>query len=243
MENVNASEFIRKCPTCGNDLYYSTKGNMIFAEVKKRTCKSCGRTRANTDLWKDEDYRKTMSKVRTEGWKKYWEVPGNKEKLSKSVSARNKERWKDEAYRNFMYEKIKLNSIRGVFGSYKGHHFRSSLELFYMVEILDKQNLEWRSCENDEFCIQYEYNSEKHWYYPDFKVGNKIIEIKPKHMWENPIVLAKALAAREWCKTNGFEYEMIDPGHYNKNEVINMHKTGVIELQSRKLLEFFNLLS
>lgn len=135
------------------------------------------------------------------------------------------------------YDKIRLNSIRGVFGSYKGHHFRSSLELYYMIEILEKQNIEWESCENDRYCIEYDYESKTHWYYPDFRVGRKIIEIKPKYLWDNPIVLAKAEAAQKWCIEHGFEYELLDPGYYTKQQVIEMHKTGVIKLQSRKLIE------
>jgi len=49
--------------------------------------------------------------------------------------------------------------------------------------------------------------------------------------------VAKSEAAIKWCESKGFTYEMIDPGYYTVNEVLELHNNGTIILESKKLLE------
>ena len=230
----NISEDLTVTCVCGKITTYSNKYNANAARINK-SCSSCSATNANYERWKDPEFRARRGKAVTERWHKYWAIPGNKEKMSKITSERNIERWKDDEYRNFMYEKMKLTSTRGICGNYKGFHFRSSLELKYMIEYLN--DVQWRSGESKDFAIRYTFENKTRTYYPDFIIGTRVIEIKPTYLFNEPIVVAKSEAAIKWCESKGFTYEMIDPGYYTVNEVLELHNNGTIILESKKLLE------
>lgn len=95
---------------------------------------------------------------------------------------------------------------RGWQGYYKGVFFRSLAELMLLIELVDN-NIEFRSLEEKEFRIPYEYNGEKHTYSGDFLVGNKFIEIKPPEMQKDPKVLIKKEAAEKVCAERGWVFE------------------------------------
>ena len=73
------------------------------------------------------------------------------------------------------------------------------------------------------FCIQYKYRPEqKKWknYFPDFVVYTKdkhiaIVEIKDTKAMTYFVNIDKYIALRGFCRENGFEYMMIDPGNDN----------------------------
>ena len=92
-------------------------------------------------------------------------------------------------------------------GWYKGHHFRSLMEACYMIQ-LDALGIEWKPAEN--LVIPYRFQDGDHTYHPDFLVGNRLIEIKPKKRQTDPIVLAKRIAAEAYCSERGWTYEMIE---------------------------------
>lgn len=95
---------------------------------------------------------------------------------------------------------------RGLSGWYKGHHFRSMNELTFMIE-LDCSGVELKSAEH--LSIPYCYGGEVRTYHPDFIVGTRIIEIKPKRLQKSPDVQAKKRGAEIFCLEKGFSYEMI----------------------------------
>lgn len=97
-------------------------------------------------------------------------------------------------------------SGRGLSGWYKGHHFRSMNELTFMIQ-LDCSGVEWKSAEH--LSIPYCYGGEIWTYHPDFIVGTRIIEIKPKRLQKSPDVQAKKRGAEIFCLEKGFSYEMI----------------------------------
>ena len=72
------------------------------------------------------------------------------------------------------------------------------------------------------------------------KISNELTvicnEIKPKYLFETPIVIAKKLAAEKWCSDRGYSYEMIDPGSYRLYEVRDLHEKGIITLQTKRHL-------
>ena len=52
--------------------------------------------------------------------------------------------------------------------------------------------------------------NEDHWTFRRFLVGNSLIEIKPKKLWETPLVKLKREAAEKFCNERGLTYKLID---------------------------------
>lgn len=82
-------------------------------------------------------------------------------------------------------------------GHLNGIYYRSSYELRFLQYCLTK-HIECISAECKQYRVSYILNSRRHWYYPDFylKQYDCIIEIKPKNMLFNDIVVAKISAAK-----------------------------------------------
>lgn len=95
---------------------------------------------------------------------------------------------------------------------YKGHHFRSLRELQYYIVELDGHCVFCESAEGNKFKIPYkDYLGNDRTYRPDFFVDGKIlVEIKPKKLWNTREVIAKKIAAEEFCSKNGYEYKLVD---------------------------------
>lgn len=95
-------------------------------------------------------------------------------------------------------------SYVGWYGDWK---FRSLMELSF---ILDNEGL--NKIESAESLkIPYTYKQKNRIYHPDFLLKDKIlIEIKPKCNQKRGSVLAKAKAARKFCKAKGWEYQMME---------------------------------
>ena len=90
------------------------------------------------------------------------------------------------------------SSGRSLGGYFKGLHFRSSLELAYLIE-MHILGIEVKAAECSEFRCRYVDDSGKErWYYPDFYVPSSktVIEIKPNWKLQNRDVQLKIAAAR-----------------------------------------------
>ena len=86
---------------------------------------------------------------------------------------------------------LRLNSGRGKKGYYKGFYCRSTYELVYVIYNLD-HNIHFKPCKR---IYLYEYNGEKHRYYPDFELDDGIIiEIKG---YSNKQTLAKINSVKD----------------------------------------------
>ncbi len=130
----------------------------------------------------------------------------------------NLEKWeylygKDMARK--MWEKATYSSggQRGIAGLYLNKYwFRSLVELSYIL-YLEKNNIKWETAETTDYIIKYKdsCNIERR-YHPDFfLIENKqLIEIKPKNLQKDLVVLEKAKAAQDFCKNNGLEYLLLD---------------------------------
>jgi hypothetical protein len=80
--------------------------------------------------------------------------------------------------KNIDREKYITNSsnTKHLTGWYKKLHFRSSLELSFLI---NNQNVNFESCENKLYGIVYIIDGKSKIYYPDFTDGQFIYEIKP----------------------------------------------------------------
>jgi transposase-like protein len=104
------------------------------------------------------------------------------------------------------------HSSRGYEGWYKGHYFRSKSELFFMIDILEKQQIPWESGENPTYAIPYiDETGYARLYYPDFITPAIVYEIKPIEFWTTNEVHLKTEAASLKCKEWGKEYVILDP--------------------------------
>ncbi len=121
-------------------------------------------------------------------------------------------------------------SGNGWSGWYNEWYFRSIRELSFMINFIEKNNLLWKTPDK-EFKIPYtDYNGKDRFYFPDFIIGNKVIEIKPLKLQNSPQVLAKKNAAELFCKSLNMLYEIIDP------ELLSDHEIG--ELYFSKKIKF-----
>jgi hypothetical protein len=94
-------------------------------------------------------------------------------KISNSLNEYHKENLDREKYIS------KSNNVKSISGWYNGLHFRSSLELSFLVKF---NNITLISCEKKEYKILYEKNNKIKVYYPDFTDGKSIYEIKPTNL-------------------------------------------------------------
>lgn len=76
----------------------------------------------------------------------------------------------------------KQNNSRYFSGWYKGLYFRSSLELSFLYE---NRDINFTTCEKNEYMVIYEIDNKQKAYYPDFTDGVFIYEIKPKSLLNN----------------------------------------------------------
>lgn len=92
-------------------------------------------------------------------------------------------------------------------GWYGVHFFRSLKELTFMLANDDRDIL-WKSAEY--LTIPYTLDGIRRNSYPDFMIGNELIEIKPIKLHDDPEVLAKKEGALIFCKEHGLTYVIKD---------------------------------
>ena len=152
-------------------------------------------------------------------------------KYSKAVSGEN----------NPMFGKPSpTGSGNGWSGWYKGWYFRSIRELSYMINVIERFNIQWETGEQKKTKISYmDINGNNRNYFPDFVLCNKyIIEIKPKKLWNSDLVLRKTNSAIKWCVDNGYKYKIIDPKPLDTDTIKNLYLEGLIKFLPRYELKF-----
>ena len=124
------------------------------------------------------------------------------------------------------------NGWKGWYGNF---FFRSLRELTYIVNVIEKDNLNWISAETKKMSIKYvDWDGTQRTYRADFLVDNKfLVEIKPLKLHNSPNVLLKKKAAEEFCKLNGYIYIIQDPGILDKNTLKELYKNKKICFEKR----------
>jgi hypothetical protein len=116
------------------------------------------------------------------------------------------------------------NSILGKKGSFysiknkRKFFYRSSWEMKYMKYLEDCPDI--LTYQYESLRLPYFYRNKRRWYIPDFVVGNKIIEIKPKYFVNRRRNLAKFAIARIYCAANNMSFEIITEEELKKIGVI-----------------------
>lgn len=225
---LSSPEQRQKCK-CGNDARFTTMtvgyGTYCCQDCKRRyqganqNFIQAGIKASREHHWIVTDYHKQqISKVHK--GKKVVVSEKTREKLSKIMKGR-KITWRDKQ-REAALKRIdrdpdsvlKILKSRGKRGIYKPEksdkemRYLSSWELKFMkICDLSKDVVKMEST----IPIPYTYSGKDHRYIPDFKLTLDtgivlIVEIKPKQLVNDPIVIAKRIVAKKYCKQNGYKY-------------------------------------
>ena len=121
----------------------------------------------------------------------------------------------------------------GIKGIYKGHLFRSTYELSFLIKILEENDISF-SYET----LKIKLDDGTH-YIPDFVcVDTKVIyEIKYEKALIQPKVKKKLEAGQKWCDENGYRFEIYTEKRMRMltyDEIAQLAKDDVIEIHHRK---------
>ena len=167
---------------------------------------------------------------------KYGEEIAN-EKL---IELKKKQSFNSKGEKNGMYGKPSpTGSGNGWSGWYKGWFFRSLRELSYMVNVIERFNIKWRSAETADLKIKYSNGNRT--YSADFLLNEKyLVECKPKSLSNSKIVLEKKEAALIFCKLNGYIYKIVNPKRMKNKEIMDLYNLGSIKFTDRYQEKFKN---
>jgi hypothetical protein len=193
-----------------------------FKNKKPYWCTKC--TQKN---WIEAGHKAVTGKSHPNKGKTYEQIHGIKEakRIKKLVARHGKN--------NAQFGKPAYNgSGNGWSGYYKGKYFRSLLELSFIVNFLEKNNLTYESAEQIKYAIPYiNIEKKKRNYFADYIVNNTLIEVKPKlaAMWRSNI--CKFRAAKKWCKKNNMDFKIYDHTMFEQlkdKQLKKMYEEGII---------------
>lgn len=169
--------YTRICPVCGGSLEYRRQDLLDRALKTNSPCLSCAVKASHA-----KDPNRFRGENNPMYGKSALETMTHDEK--KKLFASRSERVRGD--KNPMYGKPSpIKSGHGIGGTYKGLHFRSLLELAFILQFEQQRKELPQSAERQEFKVQISTGS----YFPDFTDGEFIFEIKPKRLlnWkQNP---------------------------------------------------------
>lgn len=146
--------------------------------------------------------------------------------------------------KNPMYGKpTPKKSGNGICGWYKNWYFRSILELSFMINYIERKNINWCSAENKKYRIEYKkYDNSDRTYFADFILEEKLlVEIKPKRLINTPLVQLKTKAAHIFCKNKGLQYKIFTEDNFeklSKKEIYDLYKNNKIKLLKKTHEEY-----
>ena len=211
--------------------------------------------KSNIDKYRTEQFRDKMSKITSgennpmygKSFYDIWVYKYGKEIADqKMIEYKKKHSIGNSGSKNNMYGKPSPNgSGNGWSGWYNDIFFKSLKELSCMITF-EKNNIEFQSAECKKFRIKYiDWDNKSRNYYPDFFIPseNKIIECKPKHLFNSKNVECKRKYAEDFCKENGYTYEMIDPDRISDDLIKNLHESGKVKFIDRYELKYIQKFS
>ena len=145
----------------------------------------------------------------------YWEKNYGKEEADNRQNKwLNKLSIKFSGENNPMYGKPSpQGSGNGWCGWYKNIHFRSLLELSFIIYYIERFNFKFETAETKKYKIDYiDYKNTNRTYHPDYILNDKyLIEIKPKHLMKCKDIILKKEAAIKYCNENNLIYKLLEP--------------------------------
>lgn len=160
-----------------------------------------------SDMWKSSEFRKS-----------YASAYANNESWKQKRHDNMIRRWQEAEYRESQIERLTnapANPSRKSYKLFNGESvvLRSGWEFALYQKLLENKI----TFQYESLRIPYEIQNEKHTYIPDFYLPeqNLIIEVKPKHQWEDEIVQAKLQAS----KSQGYQIKLLDIEGINSLDV------------------------
>lgn len=254
----------RKCPLCGVDVIYSTKYTLARAVKQNDICKKCsckntskenklkgklkGKNNPNFGKTFSAEHRKRISE-------NHWNSSGIKnpmfgksfyecwiEKYGKDVADKKLEEFRkkqsllNSGKNNKMFGKPSpQGSGNGWSGWYKEWYFRSLLELSYMVKVIERFDLQWKSAECKELAIPYfSWEGKQRTYFADFLINDKyLVECKPRKLHNTPLVISKSSGAKMFSKKRGLTYKLRTVKLLGDEDIKHLHDSGKIKFLPR----------
>lgn len=254
----------RRCPLCSIEITYSTKYTLARAIRKNDICRLCSINKTNKQNVEfgrlkgknNPNFGKIFSKKhRKRISENHWDSSGTKnpmfgksfyecwvEKYGKDVADKKLIEFKEKQSKlnygknNKMFGKPSpQGSGNGWSGWYKGWYFRSLLELSYMVKVIERFNLRWKSAECKELKIPYtNWEGKSRNYFADFLIEDKyLIECKPKKLQNTPLVLAKSSGAKSFSKKRGLIYKLRTVKMLKDESIKLLHDSGELKFLPR----------
>lgn len=250
----------RNCPNCNIEIIYSSKYAYEVGVNKNTLCKICSRrktSRDNVELGRlkgpnNPSFGKKFSQKRKDNISKnHADVSGDKnpmfgksfyecwvEKYGKDVADKKQLEYCHKLSKARMGDKNNMfgkpspqGSGNGWSGWYKGWYFRSLLELSYMIKVIERFNLKWKSAECKELAIPYtNWEGKQRTYFADFLINDKyLVECKPKKLHNTPTVLSKSFGAKTFSKKRGLTYKLRCVRILNEDAIRKLVTNGEIE--------------
>jgi len=160
---------------------------------------------------------------------------GQVEADRRMVELKKKKSDQSSGSKNPMYGKPSpQGSGNGWSGWYKSWFFRSLKELSYVISVLEKNNLNWRSAESKDLRMNYIMDGISRTYFADFLVdGLILVEVKPKKLMGSIKNVLKSEAAIRFCEKRGFSYRMVDVRTLDDEIIVDLYRSGVIKFTNR----------
>jgi hypothetical protein len=238
-----------------NNPMYGMCGNLNPFFGKKHTEESKKKMVENRDMsvFSTDEFKEKISKV-TKGknnpmygrsiYSVWVEKYGKDNADEKMIEYKEKISIANSGINNSMYGKPPpIGSGNGWSGWYKDWFFRSLKELSYMINVIERFNMEWRSAENKDLTIPYvDYKNNQRTYTADFLIEEKyLVEIKPKKLWGSDSVKRKRESAIVFCENNSLKYKLRDPQDLNKDTIIHLYESGDLIFTDRYNEKFKNI--
>lgn len=200
--------FIRNCNMCSKEVEFLYKRSYSISLKHDCFCKDCRKKRysRNCPICNIEIFVSSPSRVKR--------FEGKRCKSCESM------------------ERLKNKKSYGFSGTYNSLFFRSTLELSFLIE---HTNEKIESGENSKWRVEYILNEKAHYYYPDYVIENRMIEIKPLYARKGEVFNLKVEAARKFCENNGMIFELQDPSPISKDKLLEMHNSKIIHLNPKTL--------
>lgn len=206
--------------------------------------------------WQTKEYRDKISKLtsgrnnprfnKANNYDLWIQKYGKEEADRKLASMKMKKSISSKGKNNPMYGKTApRGSGNGWKGWYKGWFFRSLKELSYMVNVIEKQGLKWKSAESKELTIPYvNWDGSERTYRADFLLEDKyLVEIKPSKLKNSVVVNLKKTAAEDFCLKKGLAYKIEDCDLLPTKIIKNLRETGILKFTDRYESKFIAFIS
>jgi hypothetical protein len=240
------------CLSCSrtgeNNHFYGKKHKPETIDKIKKTSENSEKRKKYYDKIRSNEYRDFLSKKFMgennpnygKGYVKSWVNKYGEDVANEMVKQfRELQSKHSSGENNPMFGKpAPKKSGSGISGWYKDIYFRSLLELSFIVNYLERFNMDWECGELNKFVIKYEYDGKVRNYFPDFVINGKyIVECKPKSLWNTKLNQTKFKFAKEYCEKNNMIYKVINPIRIESTKLNHLIDLGLVKLTKNSKYE------